>query len=186
MRSLLSLLIVFTLTFFACQSEMGKKGKLVEEVNIKVSKIDHSHRQQIIESDFRRGDSLYKVRGYYMDNELQKVVGIIQTPHFERDDYFYFENGAPIFTGHFMNFRDDNLAEEFKYYFKNGNIANTLMWEDHYTPGKRFPHETFEHFDPDLDSLMNAENNRLAFFMRHLEQDAIEIKAENENLGANQ
>lgn len=185
MRPTLSLLIVVGLTLSACHSEMARKGKLIEEVDKKVSKIDHSHRMTIIEDDFVRGDSVFKIRGYYQDQELQKMVGIIMTPHFERDDYFYFENGQQLFSGHMMNFKDDRLAEEFKYYFKNGEIVNTLMWKDHYTPGKRFPHEHFEYFNPDLDSLMREEQSRRAFFLEKLKTEGIEIKAENDNLEAN-
>lgn len=185
MRQLLPLLIVVILTFTQCHSEMSMKGKLVDEVNKQVARIDHSHRMSIVEDDFVRGDSLYKIRGYYSQNELLKIVGILKTPHFERDDYFYFKDGKQLFSGHFRNFRDERLAEEYKYYFQNGELARTYMWRDNYTPGKRFPHETFELFEPNLDSLMKTERERMNFFISLLETEGIQISEENENVGAN-
>ncbi len=185
MRPLLPLLIVCILLITGCHSDLSKKGKLVEAVNKKVSEIDHSHRLQIIEDDFVRGDTLFKIRGYYQDHHLMKLVGLTKTPHFERDDYFYFEDGQQLFSGHMMNFRDDRIAEEFKYYFENGTIKKTLMWKDTYTPGKRFPHETFKSFSPNMDSLMREEKQRVAYFSELLNKEGRELLEERENLEAN-
>lgn len=171
---------------FACGSEVKKENRpLVEAIDHKVKKIDHNHRIRIIEDDFVNADSVYKVRGYFMENQLIKLVGIIKTPHFERDDYFYFDKGHPIFSGHMMNFMDDRLAEEFKYYYKKNKIVESLFWIDHYEPGQRFPHETFEEFEPNMDSLMNEEKTRMSFFLSKLSEEGFEIKHINENLGSN-
>ena len=184
MRSFLLLLIVIVLTF-SCHSEMSRQGNLVEEINQKVSKIDHNHRVQIIETDHPIDGSTWKVRQYISNKQRVKVVAVVMNAHFERDDYFYFEGGKKIFSGHMINFRDERLAEEFKYYFENGKLVRSYMWKDNYTPGERFPHEEFELFEPNMDSLIQEEDNRLAFLMELLEKDGREIKAENENLGAN-
>ena len=180
------LLFIAILIIAGCGSEVKKENRLlVKNIDHKVKSIDHNHRVQIIEDDFISADSIYKVRGYFNEGRLMKLVGIIKTPHFERDDYFYFENEKPIFSGHMMNFMDDRLAEEFKYYYQDNEIVESLFWEDHYTPGKRFPHETFREFEPDMDSLMNEEQTRMAFFLSHLDKEGFEIKRINENLEAN-
>ncbi len=181
MRSLITIGIVAFLV--ACSPEIKKENrKLVEAIDHKVKNIDHNHRISIIEDDFISGDSTFKVRGYLMEGRIQKLVGIIRTPHFERDDYFYFENNQPIFSGHMINFMDEQLAEEFKYYYRGNKVVEALFWEDHYKPGKRFPHEHFEEFEPDLDSLMREEQSRLQFFMSKLDQEGFEIKHENDNI----
>ena len=185
MRLLFTLLIVSTLTLSSCHSNIAQKGKIVEAVNKKIATIDHSHRMRIVEDHFVKSDSLFKIRGYYIKDELLKLVGILKTPHFERDDYFYFENGQQLFSGHMMNFKDDKLAEEFKYYFDNGQLARAFMWEDYYVPGQRFPHETFKTFSPSVDSLLSEEKKRLAFFKDLLKKKGTEIQQEKENLGAN-
>ncbi|GAB4240264.1 MAG: hypothetical protein Tsb0034_16690 [Ekhidna sp.] len=170
----------------ACGSEVKKENRdLVASVDHKVKQIDHNHRIQIIEDDFVQADSIYKVRGYFNEGKLIKLVGIIKTAHFERDDYFYFEHEKPIFSGHMMNFRDNRLAEEFKYYYEDDQIKECLFWKDHYQPGKRFPHETFEEFEPNMDSLMNEERNRMAFYLAKLDAEGFEIKHINDNLEAN-
>lgn len=174
------------LFLFSCGNEVKKENRqLVEIIDHKVKSIDHNHRIRIVEDDFINADSSYKVRGYFMEKQLIKLVGIIKTPHFERDDYFYFESGHPIFSGHMMNFMDDRLAEEFKYYYKGGEITESLFWMDHYQPGKRFPHETFTEFEPNMDSLMNEEKSRMDFFLSKLDEEGFEIKRINENLKAN-
>ncbi|MEQ9468713.1 MAG: hypothetical protein RLN88_14990 [Ekhidna sp.] len=184
MKNVLILTIILLLA--ACGSEVKKENrKLVETIDHKVKNIDHNHRIKIIEDDFKSADSIYKVRGYFSEGILLKLVGIIKTPHFERDDYFYFENSAPIFSGHMINFMDDRLAEEFKYYYEGEKIAECLYWEDHYKPGKRFPHETFREFEPNMDSLMKEERDRMAFYLSKLNTEGFEIKHENENLEAN-
>jgi len=188
MRSLIPYLIVILLIFSNCQSSeiSSEKEPLVQEINDKVSHIDRNHRVRIVEDDFVRGDSIYKVRGYFMDKSLLKVVGILRTQHFERDDYFYFEDHAPLFSGHMMNYMDDQLAVEYKYYYKDDKVVEALRWSDHYEPGKRFPHEHFVEFEPDRDSLIKTEKKRLDFFLELLDKEGIEIKHLNENLGANQ
>lgn len=186
MKKLSLILAIFL--FNACSSEVSKeKQPLVKAIDHKVKSIDHNHRITIIEDDFVNADSLYKVRGYFSEGRLLKLVGIIKTPHFERDDYFYFENNTPIFSGHMINFMDDKLAEEFKYYYdpRTKTIEECLFWKDHYTPGKRFPHETFEEFEPNMDSLMSEEKNRMQFYLSHLNKEGFEIKHINENLEAN-
>ena len=182
-----NLVLILTLCIlWACGSEVKKENRpLVKAVDYKVKQIDQNHRISIVEDDFTLADSVYKVRGYFNEGRLLKLVGILKTPHFERDDYFYFENEKPIFSGHMMNFRDDRLAEEFKYYYKDGSIVESLFWMDHYKPGKRFPHETFEEFEPNMDSLMNEERTRMAFFLSKLEEEGFELKHLNEHLEAN-
>lgn len=190
MKSVLGVVIVILLIavtyLYQTKSEVSKEFQpLVKSTDYKVKHIDQNHRISIIEDDFIQADSSFKVRGYFNENRLIKLVGVIKTPHFERDDYFYFENNAPIFSGHMMNFRDDRLAEEFKYYYKNGTVVESLFWKDHYQPGKRFPHETFEEFSPNMDSLMNEERGRMNFYLSKLEKEGFEIKHINENLEAN-
>jgi len=186
MHRLLTLLFVLALTLYSCTPEKKSETELLmDAINMKVSSIDHNHRVQIIEKDSIVGDSLYKVRGYLIGDQMIKVVGILQTPHFERDDYFYFENHEPLFSGHMINFKDDRLAEEFKYYYEGENVTQALFWEDHYTPGERFPHEHFEEFSPNQDSLLNTEQSRIKLLLHFLEMSSIEIKHLNENMGAN-
>lgn len=181
MKSLVSLLILAVV--ISCKPEIKKENqKLVESIDYKVKAIDHHHRITILEDDFVQGDSTYKIRAYMSEGRVQKLVGITRTPHFERDDYFYFENLRPIFSGHMINFVDDRIAEEFKYYYRGDKIVECLFWEDHYDPTKRFPHEHFEEFEPNIDSLMNEEKTRLAFFMSKLNEDGFAVKEENDNI----
>ena len=184
MKTIHFILFATVAVLIACKPEIKKENqKLVESIDYKVRHIDHNHRVSIIEDDYVNNDSTHKIRGYYMEGRLLKLIGITRTPHFERDDYFYFENGKPIFSGHMINFMDDQLAEEFKYYYRDRKIVECLFWEDHYKEGARFPHEHFEEFDPNnMDSLMNAEKTRLAFFKRKLEEEGVEMKHENDNL----
>ncbi|MFT7031015.1 MAG: hypothetical protein ACJA2C_002416 [Marinoscillum sp.] len=103
-----------------------------------------------------------------------------------RDDYFYFENNAPIFSGHLVVSKDDQIASEYKYYYgEDGYVSEALFWEDSYTVGKRFPHEHFEEFNPDIDSLHDWEEKRLKFFLEYLNLEGFEIMHLNENLEAN-
>ena len=60
-----------------------------------------------------------------------------------------------------------------------------MYWEDHYTPGKQFPHESFAYFSPDIDSLLSVENERLTFFQEKLMTEGFAVQEENENLEAN-
>jgi len=167
----------------ACSPEIKKENqKLVESIDYKVKSIDHHHRITILEDDFVRGDSTFKVRAYMSEGRIQKLVGITRTAHFERDDYFYFENEKPIFSGHMINFVDESLAEEFKYYYRGNTIEESLFWEDHYDPTKRFPHEHFEEFEPNLDSLMAEEQSRLNFFLSKLNEEGFAVKEENDNI----
>lgn len=171
---------------YACGSAISKdKQKLVEVTNHKVARIDHNHRMHIVEDEFINGDSSYMVRGYYRGDQLLKLVGVIRTPHYERDDYFYFERGKPLFTGHMVNYTDNKVAEEFKYYYDKDGIEESLYWKDEFTPGHRFSHEHFEEFEPNLDSLLNEEKKRIEFFISHLKSDGIEIRTEKEGVGAN-
>ena len=121
-----------------------------------------------------------------MEDQMIKLVGVLHTPHYDRDDYFYFEDHHPIFSGHLMVYKDDRLAKEVKYYYaKDGQIPEALYWQDHYKPGTRFPHEHFEEFNPDRDSLIMTEQERLAFFLNKLNMEGFEIKHLNENIQAN-
>lgn len=171
----------------ACTPDISKeKRPLVDAINKKVDNIDANHRVQIVEDDFHQGDSIYKVRGYFMDNYLLKLVGVLHTPHIERDDYFYFDNGKPIFSGHILVDRDDLAAAEYKYYYgADGSIREALFWEDHYQKGKQFPHEHFKEFEPNQDSLLATEKERLMFFLGKLDVEGFEVRHQNENLGAN-
>lgn len=178
-----SILVAFTLS---CGNEVSKeKRPLVNSTNRKVRHIDSNHRVEILEDDFHEGDSVYKIRAYKHDNDLVKLIGVMTTPHFEREDFFYFENNAPIFSGHLVNEKDDRLAAEYKYYYEGDQITEALFWEDHYTPGKRFPHESFEEFSPDIDSLMQTEKSRIDFLLTKIELEGFEILHLNENLEAN-
>ncbi|MEM9895408.1 MAG: hypothetical protein AAF789_03490 [Bacteroidota bacterium] len=178
--------IFVAVNFFKGGSEVRKEFRpLVHAIDLKVKGIDHNHRVQIVEDDYVHEDSVFKIRGYYNHGKLIKLVGITKTKNYERDDYFYFEANEPIFSGHMINFRDTQFAEEFKYYYKQGKVVETLFWEDNYTPGERFPHETFEEFTPDMDSLMKEEKQRVAFFVDKLDSEGMEIKRVNDNLEAN-
>ncbi|RED99748.1 hypothetical protein [Marinoscillum furvescens] len=180
-------LAALILVFAACSSEVSKeKRPLVDAIQKKVRDIDANHRVSIREDDFHKGDSIYKIRGYFMDDELLKLVGVLHTPRIERDDYFYFDKHEPIFSGHLVVLRDDKLAAEYKYYYgEEGYVDEALFWEDHYQPGKHFPHEHFEEFEPDRDSLRKAEEERLQFFLTKLDLEGFEIRHLNENLEAN-
>ncbi len=168
---------------FSCSSETDR---YVDAVNFKAKEIDSNRRIEIVEDDFHEGDTIHKIRGYYMDKVLLKLVGITRTSHMERDDYFYFDNeGKPLFTGHLINKRDEHDAAEYKYYYKDNKIVASMFWEDHYQPGKQFPHEQFSYFSPNLDSLYRIENQRVIYFKEKLETEGFEIHHENENLEAN-
>lgn len=176
-------LITSMFLFYSCSSEMDK---YVESVNLKAKEIDTNRRVEIKEDDYHHGDTIYKIRGYYMDDVLLKLVGITRTSHMERDDYFYFDhNGKPLFTGHLINKKDEHDAAEYKYYYQEEEIVASMFWEDHYKPGKQFPHEHFEYFNPSLDSLKKIENRRLTFFKQKLDSEGFEVQRENENLEAN-
>ncbi|MBV6646793.1 MAG: hypothetical protein KI790_15150 [Cyclobacteriaceae bacterium] len=177
------LLLLFV---FGCGSEIKKENRvLVKVINKKIDAIDANHRVRIVEDDFHNGDSVFKIRGYYMDDYLVKMVSILNTPHYERDDYFYFDNHKTIFAGHLMNYRDELLAAEYKFYYRDGKIVETLFWEDHYKRGQRFPHEDFSEFEPDMDSLTESEKQRFEFFFNKLETEGFEVLHLNENLEAN-
>jgi len=182
-KSLKILVVIFV---FSCSSEVRNEMKpLVERTNKEVRHIDANHRVEIIEDDFHEGDSLYKIRAYQQEGFLLKLVGVINTPHFEREDYFYFVNNAPIFSGHLVNEKDDLLAAEYKYYYEGDEIVEALYWEDHYQPGKQFPHEKFQEFTPSIDSLMKTEKDRIDFLLTKIRMEGFEIKHLNENLQAN-
>ncbi len=187
MRRITLLFYLIPLIFWACNPSPVKKEnrELVASINQKIARIDANHRVQIIEDDFHEGDSIYKLRAYYMDNYLVKVVSIMRTSNFEKDDYFYFDEHEPIFSGHLTNERDAHLAGEYKYYYRGGEIVESLFWEDHYIPGQRFPHEQFTEFEPNMDSLMEMERLRLQFCLMKLEMEGFEIRHLNEQLDAN-
>lgn len=178
--------IFFLFTAIACSDISKEKRPLVTSVNRKVSDIDANHRVNIIEDDFHSGDSIYKIRGYFMDGHMLKLVGVLRTPHIDRDDYFYFDRNEPIFSGHLVVEKDSKLASEFKFYYgDDGLVDEALYWEDHYEPGQRFPHEHFVEFEPDKDSLREKEEERLFFFLQAINYEGFEIKHLNENLEAN-
>jgi len=171
---------------FACSDVSKEKRPLVRSVNKKVSDIDANHRVKIVEDDFHSGDSIYKIRGYFMDKHMLKLVGILHTSQIDRDDYFYFEKNSPIFSGHLVVHRDSKQASEYKFYYgSSGMVSEALYWEDEYEVGKRFPHEHFIEFDPDKDSLRTSEEERLFFFLSALNLEGFEIQHLNENLEAN-
>lgn len=171
----------------ACVAEMSEERRaLIHSVNQKVTDIDRNHRIQIVEDDFHNGDSIYKIRGYFMDNTMIKLVGVLHTPRLDRDDYFYFENHTPIFSGHLLVRRDQQIAAEYKYYYStSGRVEEALFWEDQYERGKQFPHESFRTWTPNQDSLRLSEEERLQFFLAKLDMEGFEIKHLNENLEAN-
>ena len=175
------------LLVFSCGSEISKeKLPLVNAINETISYIDSNHRVQILEDDIISGDSLIKIRGYSMDGKLQKIVSVLRTPHFEQDDYFYFDDaGHVIFSGHLVNQKDERIAAEYKYYYDRDEIVESLFWKDHYEPGKRFPHEKFEEFEPNMDSLLTSERARISFLAGKLQGEGFVIKHLNENLKAN-
>ena len=100
----LSLGLLSVLFLIGCSNPVKKEMRpLVKTINDKIGHIDSNHRIQILEDDYVSGDTLMKIRGYSMDGKLLKVVSVMNTPHRERDDYFYFENDHVIFSGHLMN-----------------------------------------------------------------------------------
>ncbi len=167
----------------ACQNEVRKEMRpLVNSTNKKVANIDANHRIEILEDDFVSGDSLIKIRGYSMDGQILKLVSVLSTPHIIRDDYFYFENDHVIFSGHLVNNKDDLLAAEYKYYYEGDKIVESLYWEDHYEKGKRFPHESFQEFEPNMDSLLTSERDRILYLIEKLTMDGFVVKHLNEHL----
>jgi hypothetical protein len=184
MSQLQSLLI--PLLLFSCASEVSReKRPLVDNINTIVSHIDSNHRVQIIEDDYKQGDSVIKIRGYSMDGDMLKLVAVTNTTHSERDDYFYFNKGHVIFSGHLVNDKDELQAEEYKFYYAADEIGESLFWKDHYKRGARFPHESFKEFYPKMDSLLKTERQRIQFLISKLETEGFEIKHLNENLEAN-
>ncbi len=167
----------------ACQNEVRKEMRpLVDSINKKVGHIDSNHRIGIIEDDIVSGDSLTKIRGYTMDGKILKLVSVLTTPHIIRDDYFYFENEHVIFSGHLVNNKDDLLAAEYKYYYQGDQIVESLYWEDHYERGKRFPHESFNEFEPNMDSLLTTERERIQYLVDKLTMEGFVVKHLNEHL----
>ena len=185
MRRIIPNLFLLVLVL-GCRNEVKKEFRpLVRSTNEKVNHIDSNHRVEILEDDIILGDSLIKIRGYSMDNKILKLVSVLNTPHIERDDYFYFEDDHVIFSGHLMNNKDDLLAAEYKYYYDKEKIVECLYWEDHYKRGKKFPHEHFNEFEPDMDSLLVSERERILFLMNKLRVEGFVVKHLNEHLDAN-
>ncbi len=179
-------LILFTSLLFSCSDVSKEKRPMVNKIEEKIADINANHRTSIVEDDFHQGDSIFKIRGYFMDDQMLKVVGVLHTSHIERDDYFYFENNEPIYSGHLVVQKDDRMASEFKYYYgEDGYVNEALFWSDHYQVGKRFPIEHFNEFRPDKDSLRITEEDRLKFFLEKLKMEGFEVTHLNENLDAN-
>lgn len=180
-----SVIFIFVVCF-ACSEVSKEKRPMVEALENKIRNIDSNHRVRIEEDDFHQGDSIFKIRGYFMGEDLIKLVGILHTPTLDRDDYFYFENHEPLFSGHILIDKGTQTAEEYKYYYgDDGYVAEALYWKDHYKAGAKFPHEKFKEFSPEKDSLRNSEERRLYFLLVRLEMEGIVIKHLNENLEAN-
>lgn len=77
-----------------CTSEGSKEKKpLMENINKKVDDVDANRGVDIYEDDFHSCDSIYKIRGYFVNGKILKLY----SSGGERDDYFYFENNEPIF-----------------------------------------------------------------------------------------
>ena len=177
--------LMYVLIFFGCEESREKEAH-INSVNKKIEHIDGNRRIRIVEDDFHTGDSIFKIRGYFHDEFLQKVVSVLHTNSFERNDYFYFDNHSPIFSGHVMISKVNHTAEEYKYYYgRDGFVKHALYWGDHYSPGKKFPHEHFVNFDHDKDSIRESEEERLQYLLSLLDLEGVEIKHLNENLGAN-
>ncbi len=188
MKPLSAICSAIALLLFSCTGDGISKEKrpLVNSINEVISHIDSNHRVEILEDDIVSGDSLIKMRGYIMEGHLQKIVSTLRTAHIERDDYFYFDpEGHVIFSGHLVNDKDERLAAEYKYYYDKDQIVESLFWEDHYEPGKRFPHEKFQEFEPNMDSLLSSERSRIEYLVSKLETEGFVIKHLNENLKAN-
>ncbi|MEQ9425931.1 MAG: hypothetical protein RJQ09_16015 [Cyclobacteriaceae bacterium] len=179
----ITFLLLSGLVFTACSDLSSDQQKLVETLDRQVHHHDLMRRISIIEDDFVEDGVSYKLRAYLSDDELIKIVGVTTSPHFERDDYFYFNHdGDLIFTGHLINDRDHHIAREFKYYYKDGEVALPLHWEGEYDPKKPFPKEVFTPFQLNMDSLNNEEKSRLAFFMDKIQTEGFLIKAQNDNI----
>ena len=74
-----------------CSEPVKKENRpLVDKINEQMRNIDSNHRIRIVEDDFHQGDSVFKVRAYYMQEYMIKIVNILRTSEIERDDYFYF------------------------------------------------------------------------------------------------
>lgn len=181
MRILLLMATALLLTYCASQVSEEKRP-FVEAVNEKVGNIDANHRVSIKEENLHQGDSSYTIRGYFLEDNLLKLVGVLHTSVIDRDDYFYFENNAPIFSGHLVVQRENQKASEFKFYYgEDGFVKEALSWSDTYVPGERFPMEHFLEFEPNNDSLRSAEETRLVYFLTMLGMEGFEIKHLNEN-----
>jgi len=170
--------ILLLFIFEGCKSE---KDKLEEKIEEKVKLIDFNRRVEIIEDDFKDEGVIYKIRAYVVDGVLLKIISVANSTAFEKDDYFYFENGEIIFSGHLYNDKSHSQASEYKYYYADGKIDHCMYWTDHYKPHKPFPHESFEPYYPDMDSLMNLERSRLAYFRQKLDIEGFQLKEEDEN-----
>lgn len=183
MKSTVFYLFLSVICLSACQNEVRKEMRpLVNSINKKVGHIDANHRIEIVEDDIISGDTLMKIRGYSMDGKILKLVSVQTTPHIVRDDYFYFENEHVIFSGHLINNKDDLLAAEYKYYYEGDKIVESLYWEDHYEKGKRFPHESFQEFEPNMDSLLTSERERILYLIEKLTMEGFVVKHLNEHL----
>lgn len=183
MRSTATTIFLCIVFLTACQNEVRKEMRpLVNSINKKIGHIDSNHRIEILEDDIHQGDTLIKIRGYTMDGKILKLVAVTTTSHFVRDDYFYFENEHVIFSGHLVNDKDELLAAEYKFYYEGDKIVESLFWEDHYERGKRFPHESFREFEPNMDSLLTSERERILYLTNKLKMEGFVVKHLNEHL----
>ena len=176
-------IIFFLLLSMACSDLTDEQQALIDRINREVHHTDVRRRISIVEDDYKEGENLFKIRGYFAEDKLIKIVAITRSVHGERDDYFYFDNNDNVyFTGHLVNDRDHHTAKEFKYYYENDDLKVALHWEDQYDPTKPFPHEHFEPFELNWDSLLTEENNRIAFFKEKIYSEGFTLQRENPNL----
>ena len=183
MKTKMLTLLYLSLLLTRCEEKLSSETqRIVDKINETVHDLDVRRRISIKEDDFIHQDTTFKIRSYSVDGRVKKIVSVIYTEHFERDDYFYFDiHGKLMFSGHLMNEKDDHNAAEFKYYYHNDKIVAALEWEDHYQPHKPFPHEHFRVFHPNLDSLQREDQRRLHYFIEKLDTEGFFIKVEKPN-----
>lgn len=168
---------------YGCEEKLDSETqKKVDHINEKSHLLDIRRRISIMEDDFIHGDTTYKIRGYFLDGALKKIVSITFNTSFERDDYFYFnEHNKLMFSGHLTNYKGRHDAEEFKFYYDDSELIGAFKWQDHYDPHKPFPHEHFSVFHPNKDSLEQVENERLNFFKDKIYSEGFLLKREKPN-----
>lgn len=179
--ALLSLTVFFLVT--SCEEKLDKSTQhKVDKINEKAHLLDIRRRISIIEDDFIHGDTTFKIRGYFLDEVLKKIVSITFNSKFERDDYFYFDSHNELmFSGHLTNYKGRHDAEEYKFYYDKDGLIGAFKWQDHYDPHKPFPHEHFSVFHPNRDSLEKVEAERLTFFKDKIYSEGFLLKKEKQN-----